>query len=384
MGVGLAVVSGVMNGTFTVPMRYLGRWEWENVWALFILISCVILPAGMVGYFSRGALGVLEDVPAVVVGSAIVCGGAWGFGAIMFGQGVSAIGISLGNSLVLGVSASFGSLVPLWVLQPERIGTPKGIGIIFGTVVTLVGCLLCGVAGRRRERERGEGAVERDRMVGRRRPVGAGILLCAGAGMLSAVFNIGYSAAAPLVEAARARGIKLKARSLRYAQRTVTLLKGSRAAATLVGARHIAVSVLTDDGRWNSGEVFQRELARRFPDGVFIVVDERATPELLREAVMRAVAADRVVCAIFTRVTQRKESIGLLPHQATFLRDLIRMGKDPLVVSFGNPYLVNLWRGHRKSLGRPWVRYVPGVVWHKIHYQTQWHIPSITMRGARA
>jgi L-rhamnose-H+ transport protein len=48
LGILLAAVSGLMNGTFTLPMRYLGRWSWENVWALFIVISCLVMPLIMV------------------------------------------------------------------------------------------------------------------------------------------------------------------------------------------------------------------------------------------------------------------------------------------------------------------------------------------------
>jgi len=44
LGILLAAVSGLMNGTFTLPMRYLGRWSWENVWALFIVTSCLVMP----------------------------------------------------------------------------------------------------------------------------------------------------------------------------------------------------------------------------------------------------------------------------------------------------------------------------------------------------
>ncbi len=42
----------------------------------------------------------------------------------------------------------------------------------------------------------------RGEMVGKARPMGVGLLLCVGAGLLSAVLNIGYSAAQPLVATA--------------------------------------------------------------------------------------------------------------------------------------------------------------------------------------
>lgn len=207
LGFFLAILSGFMNGTFTLPMKYLGRWNWENVWALFILVSCLILPAVMVFSFSGEAFEALKAVPTSALLYPLGFGGAWGFGAIMFGQGVSAIGISLGNSLVLGLSSSLGSLVPLWVLEPEKVLTERGLMIILGTAVTLVGVAFCGLAGRMREKERGLNGQPDDRMVGKRRSVFIGLLLCAGAGILSAVFNIGYSLAAPLVKAIQARGV---------------------------------------------------------------------------------------------------------------------------------------------------------------------------------
>ena len=44
-GAMLAIVSGMMNGSFTLPMRFLGRWDWEHVWSLFIIVSCLLMPA---------------------------------------------------------------------------------------------------------------------------------------------------------------------------------------------------------------------------------------------------------------------------------------------------------------------------------------------------
>ncbi len=46
-GIALAILSGLMNGTFTLPMRYLGKWSWENVWTVFVVVACVVLPVVM-------------------------------------------------------------------------------------------------------------------------------------------------------------------------------------------------------------------------------------------------------------------------------------------------------------------------------------------------
>lgn len=193
LGIMLAVISGLMNGTFTLPMRYLGRWSWENVWALFIVVSCLAMPPVMTLLTVAHPLQVLAAAPARAELIALVTGFTWGFGAILFGQGVSAIGISMANTLVLATSAALGSILPILVLAPERFGQPQGEVIILGTVTATLGMGCCGYAGILRERsEKQRGGASRE-MVGNARPFWVGLLICAGAGLLSAAFNVGYS-----------------------------------------------------------------------------------------------------------------------------------------------------------------------------------------------
>lgn len=194
LGLALALISGVMNGTFTLPMRYLGEWSWENVWGLFILTSCVLMPIVLALATVNHIQEAFSEAPTRAIVVALATGFAWGFGAIMFGQGVSAIGISMGNTLVLALSASLGSFLPMLILAPERLGRPQGKAIVLGTLIAVVGIALCGYAGLVREgSQQGKQDEVRGQMVGKARPFWIGLLLCVGSGLLSAVFNIGYS-----------------------------------------------------------------------------------------------------------------------------------------------------------------------------------------------
>src|SRR5262249_6959997 len=131
---------------------------------------------------------------------------AWGFGAIMFGQSVSAIGISLANTLVLAISSALGSLLPMLLMAPKELFSSTGKVIIAGVGIELIGIALCGIAGRRRETKIGiEG--ERGDLVGHARPLGVALLLATGAGVLSGVFNIGFALAKPITEYARDAGL---------------------------------------------------------------------------------------------------------------------------------------------------------------------------------
>ncbi len=203
LGAFLAILSGLMNGSFTLPMRFLGRWHWENVWSVFIVVSCLVLPAGVLGFSHAHLFAVIALAPAHSVIIAIFTGLAWGFGAIMFGQSVSAIGISLANTLVLAISSAFGALLPLALLAPQKISLPSGHKILTGVAVEIIGIALCGYAGRLRE----AAPQHRGDFVGRARPFSIGLLLATGAGLLSGVFNIGFALAQPVAAAARHAGL---------------------------------------------------------------------------------------------------------------------------------------------------------------------------------
>lgn len=202
----LAVLSGVMNGTFTLPMRFLGRWEWENVWSLFIVVSCLVMPAAVLTFVAPQSWTILAHAPAQAVWIAVCTGFAWGFGAVLFGQSVSAIGISLANTLVLAISSALGSLLPMLLLAPANLLHHSGEKILEGVAIELAGITFCGWAGRMREKSAGLNT-ERGGMVGHARPIGVALLMAAGSGVLSAVFNIGFSLAQPIAACGRAAGL---------------------------------------------------------------------------------------------------------------------------------------------------------------------------------
>ena len=206
IGAMLAVVSGLMNGSFTLPMRFLGRWEWENVWSIFIIVSCLLMPAAIISALAPQSWNVLAHAPAPAIEIALLTGFAWGFGAIMFGQSVSAIGISLANTLVLAISSALGSFLPLLLLNRGKLMERSGRMILAGVVIQVFAIALCGWAGHLREKTAGINA-ERGNLVGRARSIGVGLLLAAGAGVFSGIFNIGFTMAQPIANSGRVSGL---------------------------------------------------------------------------------------------------------------------------------------------------------------------------------
>jgi L-rhamnose-H+ transport protein len=198
LGLVYVALSGICNGLFSAPMKVIPRWKWENIWLVFILTSCVAMPPLLV--FSRipdvGA--VLVDAPGRALLAALVFGGAWGFGAILFGLSVHHLGVSMANSLVIGLSAALGSLAPLIVLGQLRLDTKQRV-LFAGIAVFLAGVWLCGRAGRLRDSRDAGGAPDQSSL--------RGYLFACGAGVMSAIFNVGYSLALPIADAGERLGL---------------------------------------------------------------------------------------------------------------------------------------------------------------------------------
>ena len=205
-GILLAVVSGMMNGSFTLPMRFLGRWDWEHVWSLFIAVSCLMMPAIIISIEAPQSWAILAHAPAYAVMIAALTGFAWGFGALMFGQSISAIGISLANTLVLAISSALGSLLPMLLLARRQLFEPAGQKTLAGVAIAVVGIVLCGRAGQMRETAEG-GKSERGNLVGKARPLGIALLLAGGSGVLSGMFNVGFALSQPIAAYGRSSGL---------------------------------------------------------------------------------------------------------------------------------------------------------------------------------
>jgi len=190
LGIFYALLSGICNGLFSAPMKMIPRWRWENIWLVFILVACILMPVTIVFATVSDYGGLVGASPPSAVGAALSFGFAWGFGAILFGLSVDRLGVSLANSLVIGLSSALGSLVPLLLQGALRL-QPRVIVLFLGILTFLAGVWLCGAAGRLREGS-SSSAPARNLFVG--------YLFSLGAGVMSAVFNIGYSLAQAIRE----------------------------------------------------------------------------------------------------------------------------------------------------------------------------------------
>ena len=149
-GVALAMLAGVFNGLFALPLKLMPRWRWEHTWLVYAVVGMAIFP-WVVAFFFTPHLGqLLGEAPL-----ALICGFgfAWGVSSVAFGLALVRLGLGLGLALMMGLQAGLGSLVPMVILRPRALGTRSGHFVLAGNAILIVGICLSAYAGSLREKQ---------------------------------------------------------------------------------------------------------------------------------------------------------------------------------------------------------------------------------------
>jgi L-rhamnose-H+ transport protein len=203
LGLGLALLGGFLQGSFALPMKRMSAWRWENTWLVYSVAGMVVLPWAMalatVPHFGE----VLHRARGTTIVEVALFGFGWGVGSTLFGLGISRVGMALTFAIVLGITASIGSLVPLVVVRADQLFTPQGYSLLAGLVIVIVGIVLCSVAGHRREQEASPPSARREGA-----GFGLGLAICIFAGVFSAMLNFSFVFGKGLQQLTLAMGAK--------------------------------------------------------------------------------------------------------------------------------------------------------------------------------
>lgn len=197
-GMLLLILAGIMNASFAVPMKFVRSWVWENTWLVWAVFALLVLPPGLAFATIPGFAGVLHGGGSLVWLVAI-CGAAWGVAQVLFGLALEKIGIALTFSIVLGLSAAMGSLIPLVRLHADKLSTRTGLISLAGIGLVLLGVAASALAGKMRDRAK---KVDEAGNQG----FGAGLVMAIASGICASMMNVGFAYGGPLVKAAAAHG----------------------------------------------------------------------------------------------------------------------------------------------------------------------------------
>ena len=184
-GLAVVVLAGILNGSFAAPMKRITGWRWENSWLIFAVSGLVVFPWIINFATVPNVPNIYASATASTLLKVVLFGLLWGVGATLFGLGISRVGMALGFALILGITASFGSLFPLAILHSEQLGTKRGLALIAGTIVMIVGLVFLALAGRTRERDLRTAD-------GIRSGFTVGLVICIFSGIFSSMLNFSF------------------------------------------------------------------------------------------------------------------------------------------------------------------------------------------------
>lgn len=204
LGMAVILLSGILNGSFPLPLKYSRSWRWENTWLTFCIVSLLFLPWTLAVSFAPHLGELYHTLPARALIYPLIFGLLWGISQVTFGLGIDAVGMAVAIAVVSGMACLSGSLIPLAVLSPADLFHPRGVLLLFSLPILVVGLFYCGAAGRRRDSERpvlpgsSAGVGQKSFMTG--------LAICIFTGIFASNFNLGLSFSAGVMERARQLG----------------------------------------------------------------------------------------------------------------------------------------------------------------------------------
>ncbi|MDW7692438.1 L-rhamnose/proton symporter RhaT [Flammeovirgaceae bacterium SG7u.111] len=209
LGILFHSLGGMASGSFYMPYNRVKGWAWESYWMVGGLFSWLIVPPIAAWLTLPGFMDIIVSSSSQILFFTFLMGLLWGIGGLSYGLGVRYLGMSLGNSVVLGFCSAFGALVPpiYYNLSPtegkvsftDMLASSGGQMVLFGVFVCLVGIAISGRAGILKENELSD--EDKKKSVAEFNMT-KGLAVAILSGILSSFFNFGIEAGKPLADAA--------------------------------------------------------------------------------------------------------------------------------------------------------------------------------------
>lgn len=213
LGIFFHSLGGASSGSWYMPYNLVKKWRWEIYWIVGGLFSWALMPYIATVLTSPGWQDILADTHSSTIRLTYILGIMWGIGGLTYGLGIRYLGMSLGNSVLLGITSlvgslglpilrnigSLGEILPVGDSFTDMLSTTSGQIILFGILVLMFGIVLCGKAGLMKDKELAnvkEGVNVEFKLT-------TGLIIAVISGILSAFFSFGIDAGKEMGEAVR-------------------------------------------------------------------------------------------------------------------------------------------------------------------------------------
>ncbi len=210
LGIIFHFIGGFASGSFYIPYKKVKGWAWESFWIVGGIFSWFIVPPLAawltIPHFSE----IIRQTSGGILLLTYFFGLLWGIGGLTYGLGVRYLGVSLGSTIILGLCAVFGSLIPsvYYEFYPKAgkdtismlMHSHWGQFVLLGIFICVIGIIICGRAGTLKERD-----LSKSRLIDASNTeykFGLGIAVAIVSGILSACFNFGIEAGKSMADTA--------------------------------------------------------------------------------------------------------------------------------------------------------------------------------------
>ncbi len=210
LGVLFHFIGGFASGSFYIPYKKVQGWAWESYWIVGGLFSWFIVPPLAAYLTIPGFTEIIAHTNGGILALTYFFGVLWGIGGLTYGLGVRYLGVSLGSSIILGISSVFGSLIPSIYYQffpqsgkdtiSDLATSSWGQMVLLGLLVCVIGIIVCGKAGSMKDQDlKKNGSIADDKTEFK---IGLGLTVAIISGILSACFAFGIDAGKVMAEEA--------------------------------------------------------------------------------------------------------------------------------------------------------------------------------------
>ncbi|MDR3791838.1 MAG: L-rhamnose/proton symporter RhaT [Terracidiphilus sp.] len=196
-GLGLTLLAGMASGNCMLPMKFARRWQWENLWLVFTLVSLVAVPWCLALLLVNQLWSVYCTAGMAALTLPLLFGFGWGIAQILFGLSIARLGLALGYAVIIGLGSLGGTLVPLMFHHRSVIFSAKGALIFAGLVAMIAGIAISACAGSLREKDHNKA---------RGGSYAAALILAVVCGLLAPMINYAFAFGQPVADRAIALG----------------------------------------------------------------------------------------------------------------------------------------------------------------------------------
>ncbi|MDR1861147.1 MAG: L-rhamnose/proton symporter RhaT [Bacteroidales bacterium] len=218
LGIIFHAIGGGASGSWYMPYNWVKKWRWEVYWIAGGIFSWLIMPLLAVLLTIPHWQDILHGASGSMLRATYTMGLLWGVGGLTYGLAIRYLGMSLGNSVLLGITSVVGSLglplcrnipgiadiIPGGLSFTDLFSSAGGRIVLLGILILLAAIILCGRAGIMKDKDLGANKGD----VNDEFNLSKGLIIAIISGVLSSFFSFGIDAGKELAEQARAFAVE--------------------------------------------------------------------------------------------------------------------------------------------------------------------------------